>query len=74
VGTGRYHHQFLPDVVEYEPQGLGETDIAGLQRLGHSLKQVDRRYGNMQAIAWNTRTNALQAASDPRRQGSAQVR
>lgn len=74
VSTGRYHHQFLPDVVEYEPQGLGETDIAGLQRLGHKLKQVDRRYGNMQAIAWNTRSGALQAASDPRRQGSAQVR
>nr|ART37659.1 E450 [uncultured bacterium] len=74
VSTGRYHHQFLPDVVEYEPQGLSEADIAGLQKLGHTLKQVDRRYGNMEAILWNTRTGALQAASDPRRQGSAQVR
>ena len=74
VSTGRYHHQFLPDVVEYEPQGLSDADIAGLQKLGHTLKQVDRRYGNMEAILWNTRTGALQAASDPRRQGSAQVR
>jgi gamma-glutamyltranspeptidase/glutathione hydrolase len=74
VSTGRYHHQFLPDVVEYEPQGLSDADIAGLQKLGHTLKQVDRRYGNMQAIAWQTKTGAMQAASDPRRQGSAQVR
>lgn len=74
VSTGRYHHQFLPDVVEYEPQGLSETDIAGLQQLGHTLKQVDRRYGNMEAVVWNTRTSTMQAASDPRRQGSAQVR
>jgi gamma-glutamyltranspeptidase/glutathione hydrolase len=74
VSAGRYHHQFLPDVVEYEPQGLGEADIAGLRRLGHTLKQVERRYGNMQAIAWDTRSGAMQAASDPRRQGRAEVR
>jgi gamma-glutamyltranspeptidase/glutathione hydrolase len=73
VSTGRYHHQFLPDVVEYEPQGLSEADVRGLQKLGHTLKQADRRYGNMEAILWNTRTGALQAASDPRRRGSAQV-
>ena len=65
VSTGRYHHQFLPDVVEYEPQGLSETDIAGLQKLGHTLKQVDRRYGNMQAIAWNTRTRRHAGSQRP---------
>lgn len=74
VSTGRYHHQFLPDVVEYEPQGLRDADIDGLQQLGHTLKPVDRRYGNMQAIVWNTQSGAMQAASDPRRQGSARVR
>ena len=73
VSTGRYHHQFLPDVVEYEPQGLSDPDVTGLQKLGHTLKQTDRRYGNMQAINWNTRTGAMQAASDPRRRGSARV-
>ncbi|WP_372720633.1 gamma-glutamyltransferase [Immundisolibacter sp.] len=74
VTTGRYHHQFSPDVVEYEPQGLGADDIAGLEKLGHTLQQVNRRYGNMQAIAWQPRTGQMQAASDPRRKGSAQVR
>ena len=74
VSTGRYHHQFWPDVIEYEPEGLNDTDRAGLERLGHTLKPVDRRYGNMQAIAWQPANGEMKAASDPRRKGSAQVR
>lgn len=74
VGVGRYHHQFWPDVVEYEPQGLTAAEMAGLERLGHTLKPVGRRYGNMQAIAWQPASGQMQAASDPRREGSAQVR
>jgi gamma-glutamyltranspeptidase/glutathione hydrolase len=74
ASVGRYHHQFWPDVIEYEPDGLSDTDRAGLERLGHTLKPVDRRYGNMQAIAWRPSSGDMKAASDPRRQGSAQVR
>jgi gamma-glutamyltranspeptidase/glutathione hydrolase len=74
VAAPRYHHQFWPDVVEYEPQGLTDAERAGLERRGHTLKAVDRRYGNMQAIAWQPASGMMQAASDPRREGSAQVR
>jgi gamma-glutamyltranspeptidase/glutathione hydrolase len=74
VGVGRYHHQFWPDVVEYEPQGLTPAEMAGLERLGHTLQPVGRRYGNMQAIAWHPASGQMRAASDPRREGSAQVR
>jgi gamma-glutamyltranspeptidase/glutathione hydrolase len=57
-----------------EPEGLPDSDRAGLERLGHKLKPVDRRYGNMQAIAWQPASGDMKAAADPRRQGSAQVR
>jgi gamma-glutamyltranspeptidase/glutathione hydrolase len=74
VGAPRYHHQFWPDVVEYEQQGLTDVERTGLARLGHTLKPVDRRYGNMQAIAWHPSNGDMKAASDPRREGSAEVR
>jgi gamma-glutamyltranspeptidase/glutathione hydrolase len=74
VGAPRYHHQFWPDVVEYEQQGLTDAERAGLERLGHTLKPVDRRYGNMQAITWHPSTGDMRAASDPRHEGSALVR
>jgi gamma-glutamyltranspeptidase/glutathione hydrolase len=61
-------------VVEYEQQGLTDAERAGLERLGHTLKPVDRRYGNMQAITWHPSTGDMRAASDPRHEGSALVR
>jgi gamma-glutamyltranspeptidase/glutathione hydrolase len=74
VSTGRFHHQYLPDVVEYEPGGLNETEIHGLESLGHQLKSTPARYGDMQAILWDKRTPAPIAASDPRGEGLAEVR
>jgi gamma-glutamyltranspeptidase/glutathione hydrolase len=73
VATGRYHHQFFPDRVEYEAGTFSGEEIAGLRALGHELTPTGRRYGNMQAIEWNRRTNEVRAASDPRGGGSAEV-
>ncbi|HYE34542.1 gamma-glutamyltransferase [Methylocaldum sp.] len=74
VSVPRFHHQYLPDIIQYEPGGLTETEYTGLKKLGHELKQVDRRYGDMQAILWDKNTNRLYAASDPRGEGLARVK
>lgn len=73
VSRPRYHHQFLPDRVQYEPGAFTDAEIEGLVELGHTLHPLDRTYGNMQAIAWDETESSLQAVSDPRGEGSAEV-
>jgi gamma-glutamyltranspeptidase / glutathione hydrolase len=73
VERPRFHHQFLPDVVEYEATAFSPEEIQGLQKLGHSLKPVDGTYGNMQAVFWDRQHKRVSAASDPRGGGQARV-
>lgn len=73
VSLPRFHHQYLPDVIEYEAGGLGEEEQRNLKALGHALKPLDRRYGDMQAVLWEKTANRVRAASDPRGEGSAKV-
>lgn len=71
VSRGRYHHQFLPDVIQYETDALSDETKTGLARLGHELNPVERNFGNMQAILWDRKAGVVQGASDPRGIGSA---
>ncbi len=73
VERPRFHHQFLPDVVEYEATAFSPEELEGLQKLGHSLKPVDGTYGNMQAVFWDRQHQRVTAASDPRGGGQARV-
>ena len=73
VSKGRYHHQYLPDLVQYEKDALTAKEIRGLEAMGYKLKQIPWRYGNMQAILWDKKNNIISAASDPRGVGSAQT-
>ena len=73
VSLPRYHHQYLPDEVQFEQNGLTHAERAGLQMLGHTLKEKNRQYGNMQAIMWWKKKNLVFAASDPRGEGKAIV-
>jgi gamma-glutamyltranspeptidase / glutathione hydrolase len=74
VARPRIHHQFLPDLIEFEPGALTPVEQAALRAMGHRLKQLERPFGNMQAIYWDRRAGRVEAASDPRGRGSAQVR
>ena len=74
VSVKRYHHQFMPDAVSYEPNAFSEDEVSRLVALGHILKQRDAPYGNMQAVLWDRKLNKVLAASDPRGNGLAQVR
>lgn len=73
VSRARYHHQYLPDAIQYEPGTFGPGLRARLAAMGHRFEPLSRRYGNMQAILWDRRSNTLQAASDPRGGGQARV-
>jgi len=74
VSLPRFHHQYLPDVIQYEENAFTADETRLLENLGHHLKQTGRRYGNMQAVMWNKQNNKLSAASDPRGEGYSEVR
>ena len=73
VSIPRYHHQYLPDEVQYEKDGLTILEQEGLKRKGHALHEIKRRYGNMQAIMVWKQKGIVFAASDPRGEGKAEV-
>ena len=73
VSLRRFHHQYLPDQVQFELYGLTKYEQQRLAGLGHELNEISRRYGNMHAILWDKRENRVHAASDPRGEGMAVV-
>lgn len=74
VARPRFHHQYLPDLIEYEPEAFSDEVLDALAARGHRLKQLARDYGNMQAIYWDYARERVEAASDPRGIGRAEVR
>ena len=72
VSLPRFHHQYIPDLVQYEMGGLSVDEKRKLVFKGHKLKEIKRKYGNMQAIMiWRNRNTSF-VASDPRGEGSAE--
>lgn len=69
----RYHHQYLPDVVEYENGAFSASEVQQLQGRGYTLKPTGRPYGNQQVLFWHKDSGAVEAASDPRGLGVPQV-
>lgn len=69
--VARYHHQYLPDVIEHEPGAFTAGQLAELQARGHRLKALERSYGNQQVLFWDKVSGEVEAASDPRGIGQA---
>jgi gamma-glutamyltranspeptidase/glutathione hydrolase len=80
----RYHHQWMPDIVQAE-SGAFDADLAAkLRAMGHTLslpedavtgRASSHTWGNMQTVLWDRRGNVLSGGTDPRNEvGAAQVR
>lgn len=69
VSSMRFHHQYLPDIVQFEPDTFTSVMQNSLKEMGYHLMPLVQYYGNMQAITWDKKTNILTAASDPRNIG-----
>jgi len=68
INKPRFHHQYLPDVIQHEQGAFSPQVIKQLQDKGHRLKSK-RNYGNMHAIMWDKTTGEVLAASDKRGEG-----
>ncbi len=71
VSLKRFHHQYLPDVVETEPKVFTSPLLKSLKKMGHIFKPRGRNWGNMQAVVLDKFSGKLEAAADPRGIGMA---
>ena len=80
----RYHHQWLPDLIEAESGTFDAGTIKQLQAMGHRIdlpgdtaaggRGSSHVWGNLQTVEWDRRSNVLSGGSDPRNPvGSAAV-
>ena len=70
VASARIHHQYLPDVLGFEPGALTAAQQQRLMKKGHELKELTRNYGNQQVLWWQKVSGHSAAASDPRGHGA----
>lgn len=74
VAKPRFHHQYLPDQIQYEPGAFSTPERHCLEAKGHRLHEIRDGYGNMQVVYWDWSRSQVRAASDPRGIGRAEVR
>jgi gamma-glutamyltranspeptidase/glutathione hydrolase len=65
VDGPRFHHQWLPDRIDYEPNGFSPDTLALLRQRGHTLQQASSQ-GVAQVIICNPRDDVLEGGTDRR--------
>ena len=73
VNVGRFHHQYLPDKIIFEPGAFDEDVVEALTTMGHKVEELSGTYGNMHVVIANKKTKNVEAASDSRGLGKAIV-
>ena len=72
----RFHHQWMPDLIEMETDALSPGTQQTLEAMGHRFKVPGNAaqggrgsshvWGNLQTVEWDKATNTLMGGSDPR--------
>jgi len=65
----RFHHQYLPDVVQAEAGAFSDGELEALRAMGHVVESSDRTWGNMQVVLWHHDSGKVEAGADPRWEG-----
>lgn len=65
IDAPRFHHQWLPDRINYERHGLSPDTLTLLESRGHALREVTGQ-GVAEAILFNVEDNLLEAGLDRR--------
>jgi len=65
IDAARFHHQWLPDRIDYEKFGLSPDTVAELERRGHTLRAGNSQ-GVAQVIVFNAKENVLEGGTDRR--------
>lgn len=73
VSAPRFHHQYYPDVIQYEPGAFTDAQVKALSDRGHKLQLAGRQWGNLEVVLWDYASGSVEAASDPRGVGAGLV-
>jgi gamma-glutamyltranspeptidase/glutathione hydrolase len=65
VAARRLHHQWLPDQIRIEQDGVSGATLDGLERLGHTVSMRGRQ-GTANSIMIDPETGERLGAADPR--------
>jgi gamma-glutamyltranspeptidase / glutathione hydrolase len=71
INQPRFHHQWLPDQIDYEEFGMTEDVKENLLKRGHKIGQL-RSLGRVEGILIDKENNIILGATDPRGFGSAE--
>jgi gamma-glutamyltranspeptidase / glutathione hydrolase len=64
VTAKRFHHQWLPDLIQYEPEAFDTLTVTKLTEMGHHLKKIGK-IGRVDAILfWPD--GRMEGGADPR--------
>jgi gamma-glutamyltranspeptidase / glutathione hydrolase len=72
IDAPRFHHQWLPDRLDYERYGLSPDTTAELERRGHTLRVVSGQ-GVAQVIVFNAKDGVLEGGTDRRASDGAAI-
>jgi gamma-glutamyltranspeptidase/glutathione hydrolase len=72
IDAPRFHHQWLPDRIDYEKYGLSPDTVAELEKRGHTLRSGGSQ-GVAQVIIYNAKEDVLEGGTDRRTSDGAAV-
>lgn len=64
VSAKRFHHQWLPDLIQYEPGAIDTVTVSILTGMGHKLKKTGK-IGRVDAILFRP-DGKMEGGADPR--------
>ncbi len=62
----RFHHQWLPDRIQYESNGISPDTLALLRQRGHTVVEGQFQQGFGAGIVWNKAEKLIEGAADRR--------
>ena len=71
VNAPRFHHQWLPDVVYYEPDAFSDVTLKKLTAMGYHFVAAPRPWGAVESIYIDNKSGTLYGANDIRRSAGA---
>ncbi|HSB09949.1 MAG TPA: gamma-glutamyltransferase [Blastocatellia bacterium] len=71
IDAPRFHHQWMPDRIQFEPMGINRDTRVALERKGHVFAEKPGNMGDAEGVMIDPKTGTRMGASDPRSGGVA---
>jgi gamma-glutamyltranspeptidase/glutathione hydrolase len=73
VDAPRFHHQWLPDRLDFEKYGFSPDTVRELEHRGHTLREGRGSQGVAQVIVFNAKEDMLEGGTDRRASDGAAI-